>query len=51
MFVFCKLFYAQVQPIVLCGAEIWGIGQASRLLEKLHLLAMTKAVECWYTNS
>ena len=30
------------QPIVLYGAAIWGIGQASRLIENLHLFAVKK---------
>ena len=42
MYVFFNLFDAQVQPIVLYGAEIWGIGQTSRLIEKLHLFATKK---------
>ena len=42
MYVFSKLFDAQVQPIALYGAEIWGIGKPSRLIEKLHLFAMKK---------
>ena len=42
MYVFFKLFHAQVQPIILYGAEIWGMGEASRLIEKLHAFAMKK---------
>ena len=42
MYVFFKLLDAQLQPIAVYGADIWGIGQVSRLLEKLHLFAMKK---------
>ena len=40
--VFFKLFDAQMQPIVLYGAEIWGVVNSSYVIEKLHLLAMKK---------
>ena len=40
--VFFKLFDAQMQPIVLYGAEIWGVHNSSYVIEKLHLLAMKK---------
>ena len=40
--VFFKVFDAQVQPIVLYGAEIWGVDNSSYVIEKLHLLAMKK---------
>ena len=42
--VFSKLFDAQVQPIVLYVAEIWGFEHTSYLMEKLHLSAMKKMV-------
>ena len=51
MYVFIKSFDAQVQPIVLYGAERWEIGQASRLIEKLHLFSTKKLVWCWYASS
>ena len=31
-----------MQPIVLCGAEIWGVDHSSYMIEKLHLFAMKK---------
>ena len=39
-----SLFDAQVQPIVLYVAEIWGFEHTSYLMEKLHLSAMKKMV-------
>ena len=40
--VFFKLFDALVQPIVLYGAEIWGVDNSSYVKVKLHLFAMKK---------
>ena len=40
--VFFKLFDAQVQPIVLYGAEIWGVDNSSYVIEELHLFAMKR---------
>ena len=31
-----------MQPIVLYGAEIWGVDNSSYVTEKLHLFAMKK---------
>ena len=42
--VFFKIFDAQVQPIVLYGAEIWGVDNSSYVIEKLHISAMKKMV-------
>ena len=40
--VFFKLFDALVQPIVLYGADIWGVDNSSYVIEKLHLFAMKR---------
>ena len=39
--VFFRLFDAQVQPILLYGAEIWGL-EKGKDIEKVHLIAMKK---------
>ena len=40
--VFFKLFDAQIQPIVQYGAEIWGLENASSVIENIHLFAMKR---------
>ena len=32
-----KIFDAQVQPIVLFGAEIWGLDSSSSVIDNVHL--------------
>ena len=33
-----KIFDAQVQPVVLYGAEIWGLGSSSSVIDNVHFL-------------
>ena len=37
-----KLFDSQIQPMVLYGAEVWGLDAASLHVEKVHLFALKK---------
>ena len=37
---FLKSFDAQVQPIVLYGAEIWGLDSSSSVIDNLHLFGL-----------
>ena len=39
---FLKIFDTQIQPIVLYGAEIWGLDAAAVHCEKIHLFALKK---------
>ena len=38
--VFLKIFDAQVQPIVLYGAEIWGLDSSSSVIDNVHLFGL-----------
>ena len=40
--VFLKIFDAQVQPIVLYGAEIWGLESCSSLIDNVHLFGLKR---------
>ena len=37
---FLKIFDAQVQPVVLYGAEIWGLDSSSSVIDNLHLFGL-----------
>ena len=37
-----KLFDSQIVPIALYGAELWGLENAARQCEKVHLFALKK---------
>ena len=40
--VFLKIFDAQVQPIVLYGAEIWGLDSSSSVIDNVHLFGLKR---------
>ena len=40
--VFLKIFDAQVQPIVLYGAEIWGLDSSSSVIDNVHLFSFKR---------
>ena len=40
--VFLKIFDAQVQPIVLYGAEIWGLDSSSSVFDNVHLFGLKR---------
>ena len=40
--IFLKMFDAQIQPIMLYGAEIWGINDSYTEIEKTHMFAMKR---------
>jgi hypothetical protein len=40
--VFLKIFDAQVQPIVLYGAELWGLESSSTVIENVHLFGLKR---------
>ena len=42
VYVFLKIFDAQIQPIMQYGSEIWGLDKAACECEKIHLYAMKK---------
>ena len=37
-----KIFLAQVQPIVLYGAEIWGLDSNSSVIDNVHLFGLKR---------
>ena len=37
-----KIFDAQVQPIVLYGAEIWGLDSSSSVIDNVHLFGLKR---------
>ena len=37
-----KIFDAQVQPVVLCGAEIWGLDSSSSVIDNVHLFGVKR---------
>ena len=39
---FLKIFDAQVQPIVLYGAEIWGLDSSSSVIDNVHLFGLKR---------
>ena len=39
---FLKIFDAQVQPIVLFGAEIWGLDSSSSVIDNVHLFSLKR---------
>ena len=39
---FLKLFESQVQPIALCGAELWGLETTAVHCKKVHLFALKR---------
>ena len=40
-----KMFDVQIQPIILYGAEIWGL-QCLKNVEKVHTFALQEIFEC-----
>ena len=40
--VFLKIFDAQVQPVVLYGAEIWGLDSSSSVIDNVHLFGLKR---------
>ena len=41
-FLLLKIFDAQVQPIVLYGAEIWGLDSSSSVIDNVHLFGLKR---------
>ena len=39
---FLKIFDSQIQPVIQYGAEIWGLYDAARFCENVHLFALKK---------
>ena len=39
---FVKIFDSQIQPVLLYGAEIWGLDKAAFVCEKVHLLGLKR---------
>ena len=42
LFFLLKIFDAQVQPIVLYGAEIWGLDSSSSVIDNVHLFGLKR---------
>ena len=40
--VFFKLFDCQIQPILVCGSEVWGLTDNQEIIERIHLFAIKK---------
>ena len=43
--IFLKIFDSKIQPIMLYGAELWGLDKAANLCEKVHLFGLKRFLD------